>query len=231
MFSGLETVEAHTPRRWTAVASFTLQAALVGAALVFPLFHPEGLPEAFAHRRIFVPVSQGETQGSASRSAQAPSSHAPVFPLIVNRGPSLPHSAGSTQGVQDIESPPTIGNLGVDSEVPFSVPSTNVHPLPQAPAAAPHPPVSVMMEGNLLHRITPTYPIMAKQLGVQGTVLLHAIISRSGRIEQLEVVSGHPLLRVAALDAVKNWVYRPYRLNGEPIEVETQITVNFVLQR
>ena len=153
-----------------------------------------------------------------------------MFPLVVNRGPSLPHTVGSTQGVQGIDSPPSIA-LGVDSVVPFSLPSSNVHPVLHPDTIMHKPPTSVMMEGNLLHRITPTYPMMAKQLGVQGTVLLHAIISRTGRIEQLEVISGHPLLRAAALDAVKNWVYRPYRLNGEPIEVETQITVNFVLQR
>lgn len=88
-----------------------------------------------------------------------------------------------------------------------------------------------MMEGNLLHRITPTYPVIAKHLGIQGTVVIHAIISRTGTIERVEDVSGPPLLRAAAVAAVKSWLYRPYRLNGNPVEVETQITVNFVLQR
>ena len=88
-----------------------------------------------------------------------------------------------------------------------------------------------MMEGNLLHRTEPLYPSPAKQMGMQGSVLIKAIIGKDGRIERTEVVSGQPLFAHAALDAVRQWRYRPYFLNGVPIEVETQITVNFVLQR
>jgi TonB family protein len=88
-----------------------------------------------------------------------------------------------------------------------------------------------MMEGNLLHRVEPVYPIVAKIAGVQGVVLIKALISREGRIEQAQVVSGSPLLAPAALEAIRRWKYRPYYLNDQPIEVETEITVNFVLQR
>jgi protein TonB len=88
-----------------------------------------------------------------------------------------------------------------------------------------------MMEGNLIRRVEPQYPVIAKQLGVQGAVILKAIISRDGNIERVEVASGQTLLARAARDAVQQWKYRPYLLNGEPIEVETEITVNFVLQR
>lgn len=85
------------------------------------------------------------------------------------------------------------------------------------------------MEGNLIHRVQPEYPQLARQARIQGTVVLRAIISREGRIENLQVLSGHPLLVPAALDAVRQWRYRPYSLNDEPVEVETQITVNFTL--
>jgi periplasmic protein TonB len=77
--------------------------------------------------------------------------------------------------------------------------------------------------------VRPTYPRMAIMTRTQGVVLLHAIIGRDGSIKQLQVVSGHPLLIQAALDAVQQWKYRPYLLNGEPVEVETQVTVNFTL--
>src|SRR5260221_574434 len=73
------------------------------------------------------------------------------------------------------------------------------------------------------------YPAMAVQTRTQGTVILHALISKDGSIESLQVVSGHPFLARAALDAVRQWRYRPYILNGQPIEVETQVTVNFTL--
>jgi len=87
------------------------------------------------------------------------------------------------------------------------------------------------MEGNLVHRVEPQYPMIAKQLHIQGVVILKAVISREGRIEQAETVQGQDLLSRAALEAVRQWKYRPYYLNGEPVEVETQITVNFVLER
>ena len=85
------------------------------------------------------------------------------------------------------------------------------------------------MEGNLIHRVQPEYPPLARQARIQGTVVLQAVISREGRIENLQVLSGHPLLVPAALAAVRQWRYRPYSLNDQPVEVETQITVNFTL--
>lgn len=87
-----------------------------------------------------------------------------------------------------------------------------------------------MMEGNLVHRVDPLYPAIAKAAGVQGTVVIKAIISRNGTIERAELLSGPGLLTNPALQAVRQWKYRPYYLNGEPVEVETQITVNFVLK-
>jgi protein TonB len=103
-----------------------------------------------------------------------------------------------------------------------------VPPPPLAPSA--HPPrISRMMEGNLIYRVQPQYPPLARQARVQGIVVLRAMISREGQIENLQVVSGHPLLVQSAMNAVLQWRYRPYFLNSEPVEVETQITVNFIL--
>jgi protein TonB len=87
--------------------------------------------------------------------------------------------------------------------------------------------ISVLDEGHLLNRVEPVYPHIAAISGIQGQVKLHAIIGRDGRIQSLNVISGHPLLVHAALDAVEQWRYRPYILNGEAVEVETLITVNF----
>jgi TonB family protein len=83
-------------------------------------------------------------------------------------------------------------------------------------------------QAQLVSRIEPRYPILAIQTKTQGPVRLRAIISRDGRITSLEVISGHPLLVQAALDAVGQWRYRPTLLTGEPVEVETFITVFFV---
>jgi protein TonB len=84
-------------------------------------------------------------------------------------------------------------------------------------------------EGNLIYRVQPVYPSLARQARVQGSVELRAIISRTGTIENLVVVRGHPMLSAAAIEAVRQWRYRPYLLNSQPVEVETEITVNFLL--
>jgi protein TonB len=86
-----------------------------------------------------------------------------------------------------------------------------------------------MMEGNLIYKPQPVYPPMARAARIQGAVILRAIISKAGTIENLQALSGHPLLIPAAIEAVKQWRYRPYVLNGEPVEVETQVAVNFIL--
>jgi len=88
-----------------------------------------------------------------------------------------------------------------------------------------------MMEGSLIHRVEPIYPPIARAAGIQGSVIIAAVIGTDGVVEKLQVVSGHPMLTKAALNAVSQWRYRPYFLNGAPIEVDTQITVNFILAR
>jgi len=103
--------------------------------------------------------------------------------------------------------------------------------MPRPPEPARNVRTSVIMEGNLIHRVQPEYPFMAKQLRLQGAVVLKAVISREGTIERMTVLAGDVRLAASALAAVRQWRYRPYYLNHEPVEVETQITVNFVLER
>ncbi len=90
---------------------------------------------------------------------------------------------------------------------------------------------SGVMEGSLLAKFVPVYPAIAKAAGVHGTVVLQATISKSGTIENLRVIGGPLMLQQAALDAVKTWRYRPYLLNGEPVEVETTVNVVFEMER
>jgi protein TonB len=86
-----------------------------------------------------------------------------------------------------------------------------------------------VMQGQILSKTLPVYPPIARAAHVGGTVMLHAIISKTGRIEQLQAVSGPDMLKGAAIEAVQQWRYKPYLLNGEPTEVDTTITVNFNL--
>jgi protein TonB len=82
---------------------------------------------------------------------------------------------------------------------------------------------------RLVNKVTPLYPPLARQTRISGTVRLHAIIGKNGAVEQLQVVSGHPLLVQSALDAVRQWRYQPTLLNGDPVEVDTEIDVVFSL--
>jgi protein TonB len=84
-------------------------------------------------------------------------------------------------------------------------------------------------KGLLVHRVEPVYPSIARAARVQGDVVLSAVINTNGDIQNLQLVSGHPMLVPNAIAAVKQWRYKPYLLNGQPVEVETTITVIFAL--
>jgi TonB family protein len=105
-----------------------------------------------------------------------------------------------------------------------------VAPPPPKPAA----PSRIKQGGNvtaasIITQTRPLYPPLARQARIQGNVVLHAIIDKDGKVAQLEVISGHPLLVQSALDAVKQWRYKPTLLNGDPVEVDTTITVTFTM--
>lgn len=109
-------------------------------------------------------------------------------------------------------------------------------PAPVAERPVERPPQRIVMGGNvlsgrLLRSVTPVYPAIARQVRVQGMVRIAAVIGTDGRIRELRVVSGHPLLIQPALDAVRQWVYQPTLLNGVPVEVDSTIDVTFTLQR
>jgi TonB family protein len=88
-----------------------------------------------------------------------------------------------------------------------------------------------VMEGLVIAKVPPEYPPDAKAQKIQGVVVLRVVIDREGNVSQIQLISGHPLLAPAALDAVKQWKYRSYLLNGSPVDVETQIQVNFTLRQ
>ena len=231
MFSGLPEVQEAPVRRWTAIVSFTLQAAIVAVALVYPLLYPQSLPPVM--RSLFLPASNPEAPIHEQRSASHAGSSALSHAIVVNnrrfsftRSTDRPDDTGVTEA-------PGIGVIGIGDTnwVTGPIMGDYVQPVPRI-ATQPHAVrTSVMMEGNLIHKVEPQYPAIAKQLHIEGTVIVKAVISREGIITRAEAESGQPLLIRAALDAVRQWRYRPYYLNHEPIEVETEITVNFVLQR
>jgi protein TonB len=127
---------------------------------------------------------------------------------------------------------------GVLGGIIGSVPTAALPPPPPPPVKAEKPktPQRITIGGNvqqakLVRQPKPVYPPLAKQARISGVVHLAAVISKDGTIQDLKVISGHPLLIPSAIEAVKQWVYQPTLLNGEPVEVSTQIDVNFTLSQ
>jgi TonB family protein len=131
---------------------------------------------------------------------------------------------------------------GVTYFPPLSIPKipdqvaaiTKAQPPPQPPLASSSASGRIKVAGNItavtiITQTAPIYPPLARQARIQGDVILHAIIDRAGKVAKLEVVSGHPLLAQAAMDAVRQWRYKPTLLNGDPVEVDTTITVTFAM--
>jgi periplasmic protein TonB len=117
----------------------------------------------------------------------------------------------------------------------FAQPTQGGSDAPQQQPTSPHPlRVRVsqgVAQGLLIKRVEPQYPDDAKQARIQGMVVLQALIDKNGDVEKLTLVSGHPTLAPAAIEAVKQWKYKPYLLNGEPVAMETQVLVSFRLSR
>ena len=142
---------------------------------------------------------------------------------------------------EDEAPPPSTGVAGVVGGVPGGVPGGAMGGVlggiigntpTVVPKAATPQRVRVsqgVSQGLLIRQVKPNYPALARSARIQGAVVLQALISKDGSIENLHLVSGHPMLAPAAIDAVKQWKYKPYFLNGEPVEVETTINVNFTL--
>jgi periplasmic protein TonB len=226
----------HSHRAWTTLISFALQALALGSLLLLPLLYTEGLPRLALLAPLLVPApppsappTQRHNPPSMTQSNMmgnrlvAPPQIPAVVTMLTEAVPPAPAFDSSAFSVSHgMGDPNGRGNV-MDSVFGSRVVA------PPPPPAPHHPPVSRMMEGNLLHRVQPDYPLLARQVRVQGQVVLRAMISREGTIENLQVLSGHPMLVQAAVNAVRQWRYRPYVLNGEPVEVETQVTVNFHL--
>jgi periplasmic protein TonB len=237
----LETSWAQRTRQsWTTLTSFGLQAIVVAGLLVLPLPRTVGLP---AGRVLPTPVTLG-----APPPASPPVHRRNVTPIVQsNLADNVLIAPAEVPNhivhVEEVDAPPQVsfntpGVLGGTGEgsrdgVWRSLGDPVSHPAP-LPVPAPGPTVrpfrrSNLLEGNLLRPVQPVYPPLARSARVQGPVVLSAIISKAGTIENLRVLSGHPLLVAAAIKAVSQWRYRPYILNGQPVEVETQIMVNFTL--
>ena len=231
-----------TKRGATTVVSFILQMCLIGVLVLLPLVFTEALPKQQLMTFLVAPPPPPPPP--------PPPAAAPEIKVIKKMTSDLDNGELRTptkipkkiQMIKEDEAPPpSAGVAGVVGGVPGGVPGgaiggvlgSVINSTPTAvPKAATPQRVRVsqgVSQGLLVHQVKPTYPPLARQARIQGTVVLQAVIGKDGSIQGLKVVSGHPMLAPAALEAVKQWKYKPYFLNGEPVEVDTTINVNFTL--
>lgn len=226
----------------TTALSFILQILLIGVLVLLPLVFTEALPKQQLMTFLVAPPPPPPPP--------PPPAATPEIKVVKKMTTELDNGELRTptkipkkiQMIKEDEAPPpSSGVAGVVGGVPGGVPGGAVGGvlggiISGTPTAVPKvaTPQRVRVsqgvsQGLLIHQVKPSYPPLARQARIQGIVVLQAVIGKDGSIQNLKVVSGHPMLAPAALEAVKQWKYKPYYLNGEPVEVDTTINVNFTL--
>jgi len=228
-----------TKRGATTALSFVLEIIFLGVLVLLPLIFTEALPR---QQLMTFLVAPPPPPPPPPPPAAAPVVVKKIQTELDNGQLRTPTAIPKKiQMIKEDEPPPSAGPAGVVGGVPGGVPGGTMggvlgsvmSSVPSAvPKAATPQRVRVsqgVSQGLLIHKVQPTYPPLARQARIQGSVILQALIGKDGTIQNLHVVSGHPMLTNAALEAVKEWRYKHYFLNGEPVEVETTINVNFTL--
>jgi protein TonB len=222
-----------TNKSWSVVLSGLVQAFILAILILIPLIYTEALPKAMLSTLLIAPPPPPPPPPPP---APVKTIVKPVARLITSGKLMQPRAIPKEVAVfKEAELPPDVINPagqtgGVFGGIPGQGMVSAVAPPPPKPAA----PQRVKQGGNvtaalILNQTRPLYPALARQARIQGNVVLHAIIDKEGKVAQLEVISGHPLLVQSALDAVKQWRYKPTQLNGDPVEVDTTITVTFTM--
>ena len=231
-------------RYWTVAAGFTGELLAIGLVLLAPLVWTDFLPRARALNWISLPSPPPPVvkEPPAVRAHPARPWQAigrlliqprtiPATALIIDDPPGALPSTSGDEGVRTNSATAALELLGsLVRTVPLQ-PRVATAPVTQPVKSAPAAPrrISMVRPARLLHRVEPVYPPLARAARISGTVELTGVIAADGRIRELRVVSGHPFLAQAALEAVRQWIYEPTVLNGELVEVVAPITVYFHL--
>src|SRR5271165_3374380 len=225
-----------TKRGQTSVIAFIIEAIIVGVMVLIPLIFTEALPKQQLMTFLVAPPPPPPPPPPPAATVKVVKV---VQTDIINGELRTPTKIPKKiEMIKEEEAPPpAMASSGVVGGVPGGIPGGVIGSvLSSTPTVAPKIATpqrvrvsSGVVSGLLVRQVKPNYPPLARQARIQGTVVLQAQISKDGNIENLQLISGHPMLAPAAIEAVKQWKYRPYLLNGEPVEVETQVQVNFTL--
>jgi protein TonB len=233
---------------WATLLSFILQCVMLGVLLLLPLYFTQELPKSQLLTFLVAPTPPPPPPPPAAEQPALKISRIQTDLLAGGQLRTPSKIPQKVQMIREEEAPPPMpGAGGVVGGVPGGIPggqlggviggviggiisstSSPVH-VPKLMAPQRVRVSQGVTNGWLIHKVEPLYPLLAKTARVQGTVVLKAIIDKEGVIQDLQLVSGHPMLVPAAIAAVRDWRYRPYLLNGQPVEVETTVIVNFIL--
>lgn len=215
---------------WPISLAFAIELLAAGFFLAMPIFTTGGISVSSRPPRL-APISSVRIRTSEIRSrvssASSPTKGTPAGAAVSLGRPLICLAGCATRASHDEQADLASGWEKIGDRlaaIPCEACSPAVRPRLEQQGRVK---VSHLSEALLIEKIEPTYPSIAAAAGITGAVQLHAVIGKNGRIQELSVISGHPLLAAAALEAVKRWRYRPYELNSEPVEVETYITVIF----
>lgn len=241
LFREIETGARLQRNPLVAVGSLAFQLLVLMTLVVVSLYHMETLPKREVLTRLYLPLPA--TGGSSASRLQAPTSK--FTPTSI----SIPARVHKTQEITP--TPPLapvapMGGIvgGIPGGVVSGAPSGALSEFLGTTRSVPVPPKTPdpavirrvyvparIAEANLVYDVAPTYPPEAGRARIEGTVLLVAVIGKDGRVQDVRVESGLAILAQAAVDAVRQWRYKPYLLNGEPVEVDSRITINFTLSK
>jgi protein TonB len=225
-----------TKRLATSIVSFFGQFLLLGILILIPLIYTEALPKTQLMTFLVAPPPPPPPPPPPAAVMKVVKIQSDLVNGQLRQPTRIPQKV---QIIKEEEAPPAMAG-GVMGGVPGGVPGGSmggviggmINSTAAIPKVATPQRVRVsqgVSAGNLIKRVQPNYPPLARQARIQGQVVLQAEISKEGTIQNLQLISGHPMLAPAAIEAVKQWRYKPYLLNGEPVAVDTQVVVNFTL--
>src|SRR6202171_545933 len=229
-----------TNKPWTVVVSMLLQVFFLGILILIPLIYTEALPKTMMSMMLVAPppppppppppvaaqIVHVKPQVHLMDAGKLVAPKAIPKDIKIIKEEAEPNMGGAMSGVIGGVAGGSMG--GVMGGV---IGGAGGGPAPPKPVASRIRQGGSVQAALLVNKVQPVYPPLARQTRISGTVRLHALISKSGTVESLEGISGHPLLVRAAMDAVQQWRYKPTLLNGEPVEVDTTIDVIFSLNQ
>jgi|HubBroStandDraft_6_1064221.scaffolds.fasta_scaffold25668_4 TonB family protein len=224
-------------RRRALGASLFLEMLLVAAILAVPLITPGVLPRHYIVIPL-PPISAPKSPRPPHSHANVPtphSDHPAVKPFVFHQPDRIPthvyNAPDNTPPVIDEAPGSAVPGIPGGTGTGSGLPGEGSEPIVAPPRPSKPRTISIgVMEASLIHRVDPIYPDAAKALRISGQVKLHATIGTDGIVKDYQVVSGNPILARAAITAIRQWRYQPTKLDGEAVEVETLITVNFIMQ-